>query len=87
MKTTIHITGQPMGNNILRRAFDTSNCEVQENFGNYSLIFKTKKEAVEQLTAAYEYLKAHEGEDVELTKFNSLLYDASSAQIYDPTIY
>ena len=86
MKTTIHIKGQPQGNNALLRSFNTANCDVQQNFNNYSLTYRTKREALQEIKLAFSFLIDNEF-DAELTRYNHILYDASSAGIYDPTIY
>jgi hypothetical protein len=84
MKCEILISGQPSGNNILRKHFYGSDYELKKtHFNSYLLIFKTKKEAYEALSKCYKALLDNDYgiEELSFRKKESLYYDASSAKI------
>jgi len=86
METVIEITGQVNGNFKLRSACCTTECtDIKKHFQNFTLVFKTKKDAVKALSEAYQYLKSDK-EDWEASigsylRGYSLNYDASRAKI------
>jgi len=88
MKTVIEITGQEHGNRILKVAISTINCGLKNtNFGNFELIFKTKKEAVKAMSDAFKKLKSKEVDyykdgGINYERGVALHYDTSSAIIY-----
>ena len=85
MITTINITGQINGNSTLCRAIQTHNSvTTRNNFYGYTITFKTKREAKKALWDAYKFLRLKEPEfksGFQYSKYGSLKYDASSAQI------
>ena len=85
MKTQIRITGQVGGNHTLLFAIQTSECEVEKDYQNYTITFNTKKEAVKALSTAYQDLN-QDKEDAAASfmsyrRGHSLTYDASQAYI------
>lgn len=85
MKTQINITGQVGGNHTLLMSIQTMDCEVEKSFQNYTLTFRTKKEATKALSEANKYLK-QDKEDaaascISYRRGMSLTYDASQAYI------
>ena len=87
MKTSIIITGSGlMSKFALRNACQTLDSELKNHlFNNFELIFKTKKEAVEGLSNAYQKLSSDK-EDWEAScggyrRGSSLSYDAGNASI------
>ncbi len=87
MTTTVKITGQLNGNRTLRNAIQYD--ELRDaGFGNYRLIFKTKKAAKKALWEAFKYLRSTIDEpnvgcigDLRYSKFGTLAWDASTATI------
>ena len=85
MKTNIQITGQTVGNRTLLNAIQTHDCTAKDaGFGNFTLIFNTKKEAKKALWEGFKYLKRQEPTFVYKWNYSScgwLKYDASKAYI------
>lgn len=87
MKTSITISGQISGNQTLRNAIYSLNCETKKlQFNNYEIIFPTKKEAVKALSDAFQTLKSEELEyykdgGISYSRGSYLQYDASTATI------
>jgi len=89
MKTQISITGQPAGNLRLRLHVGKEAEKIEQSFCNYTLFFRTKKEAKKALWTAYKNLKELEPDfyrDGGIRYFPGrvLRYDASSAKISKP---
>jgi hypothetical protein len=91
MKTTIFISGQISGNHTLRNSLLTFNAEEERAmFNGFRIIFQTKKEAKKAMWEAFKELRAAEIDKygynasmggVRYSKFGSLYYDASKAEI------
>ena len=80
METTINITGQAQGNNILKAAIEASGISAKPaGFGNYAVTFPTKLKAVQALHKAHRSLEA-EGENCQWRNY-TLIYDSSYAAI------
>lgn len=89
MKATITITGQVSGNLTLRNAILSGNGEEKRTmFNGYEITFPTKKEAKKAMWEGFKYLKRTLDQPrvgsmsgVRYSKFGSLSYDASNAQL------
>lgn len=88
-QTTIYITGQINGNYTLNGAIEGGE-RSRTQFNGFKIVFPTKKEAVTAIRKAYNFLKSEQdGECSRLsvsTGRTSLNYDASKAEIYNPSI-
>jgi len=87
MKTSIIITGQIQSLSALKGAISTNKTIEIKNLPYHGVIytFKTKKEAVKELSSAYQYLRSDK-EDWEASNgsylySSSLSYDAGNARI------
>ena len=86
MKTQISITGQPAGNLRLRLHVGEEAEKIEQSFCNYTLFFRTKKEAKKAIYEAYKNLRELEPDfskegGISYIPGRILLYDASSAKI------
>ena len=88
MKTTIEITGSGItSKNALLRKIPCYDSQVKKlPFNNYSISFKTKKEAVKALSEAYQDMKSDwDYKDfIDYARGRFLSYDAGTARIYEP---
>lgn len=86
METSIIISGQIQSVSTLTGAIETNSCKCEKlPFNNYKLTFRTKKEAVIALSAAYRYLSSDK-EDWKASMGGyhygcTISYDAASAII------
>ena len=88
MKTTIEITGSGISSkNTLLRKITCYGSQVKNlSFNNYSITFKTKKEAVKALSEAYQDMKSDFDYKnyIDYARGRFLSYDAGTARIYKP---
>ena len=87
MKTSIIITGSGISSKrTLRSACMTNDCDVIDlPYGSHELVFRSKKDAVNALSAGYQYLR-EDKEDWDASagayqRGSSLSYDAGRARI------
>jgi hypothetical protein len=82
MKTVIHITGKPQGNNTLNSMI-LGGQSYPSSFGSYEIQFQTVTEAKRQLKKAFQQLKSS-GEKIG-PQFNfrpdKLVFDSSIARV------
>lgn len=87
MKTEIHITGEPIGNNWLYLNLTTEGCEIRRTpFNGYVVTYPTKKAAKSALWSAYRSLIKKEPEYRHGIRYSAgygLTYDASRATIHE----
>lgn len=86
MKTQISITGQPAGNYRLHMHLQRDAEKVDQSYANYTLYFRTKKEARKALSQAAKNLKSLEPDfakegGIKYWPGWKLIYDASKAVI------
>ena len=88
MKTTIEITGSGItSKNALLRKIGRNGDHIKNlPFNNYSITFKTKKEAVKALSEAYQDMKSDFDYKnyIDYARGRFLSYDAGTARIYKP---
>lgn len=88
MKTSIQITGQVSGNRTLLNNINGVDAEIKNlPFNGYLITFSTKKAAKKALWEAFKSLRSdltdYVASNVRYSKYGSLSYDASRAEILD----
>ena len=88
MKTKIRITGQVAGNFRLKTRLSLTAEGCESWFNDFLLTFRTKKDAIKALSAAFRDLKELEPDfyrdgGIKYFRGSRLFYDASTARILE----